>query len=49
MLGKYSAVSSLIAFDPCISKYELVLKQKRVTEPCHVGNKEESQHANYQI
>lgn len=49
MLGKYSAGSSLIAFDPFFSKYELVLKQKKVTEPCYVGKKEESQYANCQI
>lgn len=49
VLGKYSAGSSLIAFEPFFSKYELVLKQKRVTEPCCVGKKKASQHGNCQI
>lgn len=30
MLGKYSAGSSLIAFNLSFSKYELVLKQKKL-------------------
>lgn len=49
MLSKCRAGSSLIAFDPSFPKYELVLKQKRVTGSCDVGKKKKSQHANGQI